>query len=232
MTDIPNTATPAPQKRPQAMIKLGGLVLKGPAATVVVAVISALIFLAIFYSRPTIRMLASAAIWIGMMVYWSASARNIRPVAKAGRCKIHAAPSASSEFCHPDAFCSCSRANPAIPCANHRRRCDRLRCAGRLGAILFVDEAIPRPLLEFRCGHHEGSSTGAFRTLSPGSPSFIHGDAWYVCWNSDRFGPVSRADRRGPGHRRILGENSGLRSARWAKRSARSMKTTNATRLH
>jgi protein-S-isoprenylcysteine O-methyltransferase Ste14 len=83
MTDTPNSAERAPQPRPQAMIKLGGLVLKGPAATVAISVMSALIFLAIFYSRPTIRMLASAAIWIVMIVYWNISARNIRPVARA-----------------------------------------------------------------------------------------------------------------------------------------------------
>ncbi len=78
--DAPNRGKPASQQRPQAMIKLGGLVLKGPAATVVVAVMSALIFLAIFYSRPTIRMLASAAIWMVMIVYWNISASRIAPV--------------------------------------------------------------------------------------------------------------------------------------------------------
>jgi protein-S-isoprenylcysteine O-methyltransferase Ste14 len=88
MTDAPNSAERAPQERPQATIKLGGIVLKGPAATAASAVISALIFLAIFYSRPTIRMLVSAAIWIVMIVYWSISARNIRPVAKAEDAKI------------------------------------------------------------------------------------------------------------------------------------------------
>jgi protein-S-isoprenylcysteine O-methyltransferase Ste14 len=88
MTDAPNSAERAPQERPQATIKLGGIVLKGPAATAASAVISALIFLAIFYSRPTIRMLVSAAIWIVMIVYWSISARNIRPVAKAEDAKF------------------------------------------------------------------------------------------------------------------------------------------------
>jgi protein-S-isoprenylcysteine O-methyltransferase Ste14 len=83
MTDTPSTSESAPKERPQAAIKLGKLTIKGPAATVVIAVISGLIVLAIFYSRPTIRMLASAAIWIGMIVYWNISARNIRPVAKA-----------------------------------------------------------------------------------------------------------------------------------------------------
>ena len=83
MTDTPNTSERAPQERPQPMIKLGGLVLKGPAATAVIAVMSALITMAIFYSRPTIRMLASAAIWIVMMVYWNISVRTIQPVAKA-----------------------------------------------------------------------------------------------------------------------------------------------------
>lgn len=79
MTDTPNNAGHAPQARPQPVIKLGGLTLRGPAATVVTALISALIFLAIFYSRPTIRMLASAVIWIGMMVYWNVSAGKIAP---------------------------------------------------------------------------------------------------------------------------------------------------------
>src|SRR5580693_2692168 len=83
MTDTPSTSESAPKERPQAAIKLGKLTIKGPAATVVIAVISGLIVLAIFYSRPTIRMLASAAIWIVMIVYWNISARNIRPVAKA-----------------------------------------------------------------------------------------------------------------------------------------------------
>ena len=83
MTDTPNTAEVAPKERQQATIKLGKLTIKGPAATVVIAVISGLIFLAIFYSRPTIRVLASAAIWIVMIVYWNISARSIRPVAKA-----------------------------------------------------------------------------------------------------------------------------------------------------
>jgi protein-S-isoprenylcysteine O-methyltransferase Ste14 len=83
MTETPNAAEPAPKQRPKATIKFGKLTLEGPAASVVIAMISGLIFLAIFYSRPTIRMLASAAIWIVMMVYWNLSARNIRPVAKA-----------------------------------------------------------------------------------------------------------------------------------------------------
>jgi protein-S-isoprenylcysteine O-methyltransferase Ste14 len=83
MTDTPSTSESAPKERPQAAIKLGKLTIKGPAATVVIAVISGLIVLAIFYSRPTIRMMASAAIWIVMIVYWNISARNIRPVAKA-----------------------------------------------------------------------------------------------------------------------------------------------------
>jgi protein-S-isoprenylcysteine O-methyltransferase Ste14 len=83
MTDTPSTSESAPKERPQAAIKLGKLTIKGPAATVVIAVMSGLIFLAIFYSRPTIRMMASAAIWIVMIVYWNISARNIRPVAKA-----------------------------------------------------------------------------------------------------------------------------------------------------
>jgi protein-S-isoprenylcysteine O-methyltransferase Ste14 len=83
MTDTPSTSESAPKERPQAAIKLGKLTIKGPAATVVIAVISGLIVLAIFYSRPTIRMMASAAIWIVMIVYWNISARNIQPVAKA-----------------------------------------------------------------------------------------------------------------------------------------------------
>jgi protein-S-isoprenylcysteine O-methyltransferase Ste14 len=83
MTDTPNSTERAPQQRPQATIKLGKLTLKGPAASAVISVLSALIVLAIFYSRPTVRMLASAAIWIVMIVYWNISARNIRPVARA-----------------------------------------------------------------------------------------------------------------------------------------------------
>ena len=87
MTDTPNTAEGAPKERPEATIKFGKLTIKGPAATVVFAVMSGLIVLAIFYSRPTIRMLASAAIWILMMVYWNISARNIKPVASAENVK-------------------------------------------------------------------------------------------------------------------------------------------------
>jgi protein-S-isoprenylcysteine O-methyltransferase Ste14 len=83
MTNAPNSAEPAPRERPKATIKLGRLTITGPAATIVIAVISGLVFLAIFYSRPTIRMLASAAIWLVMIVYWNISARNIRPIAKA-----------------------------------------------------------------------------------------------------------------------------------------------------
>jgi protein-S-isoprenylcysteine O-methyltransferase Ste14 len=83
MTDQPNSAERAPRERPKATIKLGRLTITGPAATIVIAVASGLIFLAIFYSRPTIRMLASAAIWLVMIVYWNVSARNIRPVARA-----------------------------------------------------------------------------------------------------------------------------------------------------
>jgi protein-S-isoprenylcysteine O-methyltransferase Ste14 len=82
MTDTPNSAESAPQERPKATIKLGKHTVTGPAATAVIAVMSALITLAIFYSRPSIRMLASASIWIAMIVYWNISARNIRPVAK------------------------------------------------------------------------------------------------------------------------------------------------------
>nr|HEV7952846.1 isoprenylcysteine carboxylmethyltransferase family protein [Candidatus Acidoferrales bacterium] len=83
MTDTPNTAEPAPKERPKATIKLGRLTITGPAATAVIAVMSALITMAIFYSRPAIRMLASAAIWLVMIVYWNSSVRKIRPVAKA-----------------------------------------------------------------------------------------------------------------------------------------------------
>jgi len=79
MTDTPNNAGRAPQERPQPMIKLGGLTLKGPVVTTVISLMSALIFLAIFYSRPTIRMLASGAIWIVMIVYWNISAGKIAP---------------------------------------------------------------------------------------------------------------------------------------------------------
>jgi protein-S-isoprenylcysteine O-methyltransferase Ste14 len=83
MTDTPNTAEPAPKERPKATIKLGRLTITGPAATAVIAVMSALITMAIFYSRPAIRMLASAAIWLVMIVYWNSSVRKIRPVVKA-----------------------------------------------------------------------------------------------------------------------------------------------------
>jgi protein-S-isoprenylcysteine O-methyltransferase Ste14 len=80
MTDTPNNPERALKERPQAMIKLGGLILKGPPATALISLISALIFLAIFYSHPTIRMLASAAIWLVMIVYWNISAGKIAPV--------------------------------------------------------------------------------------------------------------------------------------------------------
>jgi protein-S-isoprenylcysteine O-methyltransferase Ste14 len=81
MMDGPDSTERTTPERPKAMIKLGSLTLTGTAARTVIQVTLVLVVALIVYSRPTIRMLASGAIWIGMVVYWNVSARKIRPVA-------------------------------------------------------------------------------------------------------------------------------------------------------
>ena len=69
-------------ERPVVMIKLGGMVLTGGAAGVVLLVIAALILGLVVLMKPTFRwspLWISAALWISFVIYWSAAAKNASP---------------------------------------------------------------------------------------------------------------------------------------------------------
>jgi len=63
-----------PSPRPTFGLQLGGLKLSGPAAVIVALLLLAAITALVVLSKPTLGMLAAAAIWIGFLVFWSATA--------------------------------------------------------------------------------------------------------------------------------------------------------------
>ena len=67
------------QQQPAMMIRFGRFALKGTTAGVVLVVLLLLIAALVIYSRPTVRMLLSAGLWILFIVYWSSAARNAAP---------------------------------------------------------------------------------------------------------------------------------------------------------
>lgn len=61
-------------------VRLGGLTIMGPWAIVILAAVQVLIVILVVRSRPSLRMLLSAAIWIAFLLYWNAAARRVAPV--------------------------------------------------------------------------------------------------------------------------------------------------------
>ncbi|HET9708977.1 MAG TPA: hypothetical protein VFP39_11810, partial [Gemmatimonadales bacterium] len=60
-------------------VRLGGLTIMGPWAIVILAAVQVLIVVLVVRSRPSLRMLLSAAIWIAFLLYWNAAARRVAP---------------------------------------------------------------------------------------------------------------------------------------------------------
>jgi protein-S-isoprenylcysteine O-methyltransferase Ste14 len=72
----------APQPR-TTMLKVGPITLTGWSAIVGLVALPALIVAAIILSRPSLRMLLSAALWVAFIIYWSAAARTAAPTKSA-----------------------------------------------------------------------------------------------------------------------------------------------------
>jgi len=70
----PEPSSPTPSPRPSFGLVIGGLRLSGPAAVIVTLLLLAAIVTLVVLSKPSLAMLAAAAIWIGFLVYWSATA--------------------------------------------------------------------------------------------------------------------------------------------------------------
>jgi protein-S-isoprenylcysteine O-methyltransferase Ste14 len=70
----PETSAPPPSPRPSFGLAIGGLRLSGPVAVIVALLLVAAIVTLVVLSKPSLGMLAAAAIWIGFLVYWSSSA--------------------------------------------------------------------------------------------------------------------------------------------------------------
>ena len=73
MSQTPNPPAP-PARSPGVGLKLGGLTLFGPAALVVGLVLLALFVTLVVWSRPSAGMLAAGGVWLGFLVFWSATA--------------------------------------------------------------------------------------------------------------------------------------------------------------
>jgi protein-S-isoprenylcysteine O-methyltransferase Ste14 len=71
-----------PQHR-TTMLKIGPITLTGWSAIVGLVALLALIVAGIIVSRPSLRMLLSAALWVAFIVYWSAAARTAAPAKSA-----------------------------------------------------------------------------------------------------------------------------------------------------
>lgn len=69
----------APSKRPVSTLKLGGLVLKGPAAVTGLIVLLLGVARLIYYVKPSVRMVLTSALWIGFINYWNIAAKNSSP---------------------------------------------------------------------------------------------------------------------------------------------------------
>ena len=70
-------------QRPTTVVKVGPVALTGWAAVLALVVLLALIVAGIIVSRPSLRMLLSAALWVAFIVYWSAAARTAAPTKSA-----------------------------------------------------------------------------------------------------------------------------------------------------
>ena len=70
----PETSAPPPSPRPSFGLVIGGLRLSGPAAAIVALLLLAAIVTLVMLAKPSLGMLAAAAIWIGFLVFWSATA--------------------------------------------------------------------------------------------------------------------------------------------------------------
>ena len=75
----PPDPPPPPAKSPGVGLKLGGLTLTGPAAVIVALLLLALFVALVVWSRPSAGMLAAGAIWLGFIVFWSATAGRSGP---------------------------------------------------------------------------------------------------------------------------------------------------------
>jgi len=71
-------SSPPPQRR-TAVFQIGRLRLEGPAAQVVSLFLLAGVLTLVVLSRPSVRMLLSAALWIAFQVYWNVAARGAAP---------------------------------------------------------------------------------------------------------------------------------------------------------
>lgn len=71
--------TPTAPQRRTTMLKLGPVTLTGWSAVLALVVLLALIVALTVASRPSLRMLLSAALWLAFLVYWSAVARTAAP---------------------------------------------------------------------------------------------------------------------------------------------------------
>jgi len=71
-----------PQRR-TTMMKVGPITLTGWSAVLALVVLLALIVAVIIASRPSLRMLLSAALWVAFIIYWSAAARMAGPAKSA-----------------------------------------------------------------------------------------------------------------------------------------------------
>lgn len=73
MTKPPETA-PASNSGAKPGLRLGNLILTGPAALIVGILLLALFVALIVWSKPSIGMLLAGGIWIGFLVFWSLTA--------------------------------------------------------------------------------------------------------------------------------------------------------------
>lgn len=75
--------THTPAQRRTTMLKVGPITLTGGPAVLALVVLLALIVALTVTSRPSLRMLLSAGLWVAFILYWSAAARTAAPVKSA-----------------------------------------------------------------------------------------------------------------------------------------------------
>ncbi len=71
---MPDTSEPPSAPSRQARIVIGNVSLAGPVASIVTALLSALVVWLVVISKPTIGMLLAAGVWLGFLVFWSRTA--------------------------------------------------------------------------------------------------------------------------------------------------------------
>lgn len=71
--------THTPEQPRTTMLKIGPITLTGWSAVLALVVLLGLIVAVTIASRPSLRMLLSAALWVAFIVYWSAAARTAAP---------------------------------------------------------------------------------------------------------------------------------------------------------